>query len=71
MSAASGSGPPDCQFQSDRLILQMDELIESRIEAISLAVERLMHVLRETCCTPEQEFAVETALCEALANDRG
>jgi len=46
----------------------MDELIDSRIEAISPAVEKLMHVLRETCCAPEQEFAVETALREALAN---
>ncbi len=68
MKLGSDSRLPTCEFKADNLVLRFDELIDSRIEAISPAVERLMRLLKEGCCTPEQEFAVETALREALAN---
>ena len=67
-SHGSSTGPPACEFDSDKLILLVDALVESRIEALSPVVDRLMHVLKKTCCPTEQEFAVETALREALAN---
>jgi len=49
-------------------MLEVDLLVPSKIEAISPVVERLMRLLKKTCCALEQGFAVETALREALAN---
>ena len=68
MSSNTSSGPPPCEFHADKLALEVDLLVASEIEAISPIVERLVRLLRKTCCASEQEFAVETALREALAN---
>jgi serine/threonine-protein kinase RsbW len=68
MSALGSDGPPACEFDSDKSILQVDVLVSSRIEAVSPVVDHLMRLLKKTCCAPEQEFAVETALREALVN---
>jgi serine/threonine-protein kinase RsbW len=68
MSALGSVGPPACEFDSDKSILQVDVLVVSKIEAVSPAVDHLMRLLKKTCCAPEQEFAVETALREALVN---
>ncbi len=46
----------------------VDELIPSEVYAISPVVDKLMRLIRESACAPGQEFAVETALREALAN---
>lgn len=68
MSALGSTGPRACEFDPDRSILQVDVLVASRIEAVSPVVDHLMRLLKKTCCAPEQEFAVETALREAVAN---
>ena len=68
MSALGSAGPRACEFDSDKSILQVDVLVASKIEAVSPLVDHLMRLLKKTCCAPEQEFAVETALREALAN---
>jgi serine/threonine-protein kinase RsbW len=68
VSANTSSGPPPCEFHADKLTLEVDLLVASKIEAISPVVERLMRLLKKTCCASEQEFAVETGLREALAN---
>lgn len=68
MNEPANLGPPACEFDSDKLILTVDALVESRIEAVSPVVDRIMHVLKKTCCPAEDEFAVEIALREALAN---
>jgi serine/threonine-protein kinase RsbW len=68
MKMRTDSGPPACEFEAPNLVLKVDELIESKIEAISPVVDKLMLLLRESCCTPGQKFAVEMALREALAN---
>jgi serine/threonine-protein kinase RsbW len=68
MKMRADSGPPACEFQVSGLVLKVDELIESKIETISPVVDKLMRLLRESCCTPDQEFAVQMALREALAN---
>jgi len=68
MSTNTSSGPPRCEFDADNLMLEVDLLVPSKIEAISPVVERLMRLLKKTCCALEQGFAVETALREALAN---
>jgi len=54
-------------FSGD-LKLEIDVLLESNVKAINPAIQKLMRILRKTCCAAEHEFAVETALREALAN---
>ena len=68
MRSETNSGPPACEFNADKLIMQVDVLVPSKIAAVSTVVDKLMRLLKKTCCGPEQEFAVETALREALAN---
>jgi serine/threonine-protein kinase RsbW len=57
-----------CQFDPRTSKLDVDVLIASTIEAINPIVEKLMGLLTTNCCPHEHEFAVETALREALAN---
>ena len=57
-----------CPFDPTTLKMDVAVLIESTIEAINPVVEKLMGVLTTNCCPHEHEFAVETALREALAN---
>jgi serine/threonine-protein kinase RsbW len=68
MSAKTDSGLPACEFNIPNLILKVDETISSRVRAISLVVDKLMRLIKESACAPGEEFAVETALREALAN---
>lgn len=68
MDAHHRLGEPACGFDSKTLTMRVDILVESKIEAVNPAVKKLMRLLRRTCCTAEHEFAVETALREALAN---
>lgn len=55
-------GPSSCEFDPDKLTLKIDFLIRSEVEAIALAVDKLMRWLKKTCRRPDQEFAVEMAL---------
>jgi|ERR1700680_4645396 len=64
----SGQNPSPCEFHTDKLSLRIDELIPSNVEAISPVVDELMDVINESDCAPKEEFDVETALREALAN---
>src|SRR5437867_12505074 len=57
-----------CEFMGSNLTWSVDVDVASTIEAISPAVDQLMHSLKTSCCPPEQEIAVEMALREALAN---
>ena len=68
MNTRGKAGPPTCAFDPERLALALDLLIASRIEAISPAVSEIMTLIKKTSCAPEDDFAVETALLEALAN---
>lgn len=68
MSANDSSGPPACVFDSDKLTIALDLLIPSKTETISPVVTKIMTLLKKTSCAAEHEFAVETALREALAN---
>jgi serine/threonine-protein kinase RsbW len=61
-------GPPSCQFNTANLVLRVDELVASEIEAIPPVVDKLMKAIRESDCAPGNEDAVELALREALAN---
>jgi serine/threonine-protein kinase RsbW len=50
------------------LTMRVEVFVESKIEMINPVVIKLMRLLRRTCWGAEHEFAVETALREALAN---
>ncbi|MGH9711841.1 MAG: ATP-binding protein [Candidatus Acidiferrales bacterium] len=50
------------------LVWRVDVLVASTVEAISPVVDKLMQLFKTSCCPPEQGFAVEMALREALAN---
>jgi serine/threonine-protein kinase RsbW len=68
MNRESDVGPPSCQFNTANLVLRVDELVASEIEAISPVVDKLMKAIRESDCAPGNEYDVELALREALAN---
>jgi anti-sigma regulatory factor (Ser/Thr protein kinase) len=49
-------------------VLEIDSWMPSRIQAISPLVDRLMRLIEQSRCVPEEEFEIEFALREALAN---
>lgn len=55
-------------LDATNLKTKLELTLPSKIEAIPPAVERIMRLLRKECRAREHEFAVETALQEALAN---
>lgn len=57
-----------CEFLSSGLTWRVDKLVPSTIQVISPIVDEAMRCLKDRCCPPEEEFAVEMALREALAN---
>lgn len=68
MKAEGESRLPPCEFQADKLILKVDQLVDSKIDAISPIVDKLMRLINETAGATGHEFAVEMALRESLAN---
>lgn len=68
MTLESKNEPPPCEFRADKLSLEVDELVASDIEAISPLVDRLMRMIRQSHCAPGEDYALETALRESLAN---
>jgi serine/threonine-protein kinase RsbW len=68
MNTQGSARPPACVFDSDKLAVALDLLLASETEAISPVVSKIMTLLKKTSCAAEHEFAVETALREALAN---
>ena len=49
-------------------VLEIDSWMPSKVQAISPLVERLMLLIEGSQCVPGEEFGVELALREALAN---
>jgi len=68
MSTGGQPGLAPCEFLTSNLIWRVDVLVASTVKAISPVVDRLMRLFKAGCCAPAHEFAVETALREALAN---
>src|SRR5262249_33687776 len=60
--------PRVCVLDATNLKIKLELTLPSKIEAIPPAVNRIMKLPQKECCVPEHEFAVETALQEALAN---
>jgi serine/threonine-protein kinase RsbW len=57
-----------CEFDSRTLILRHDVKIRADVNAISPVVDEVLKLAREMGCGEGKEFAIETALREALAN---
>ena len=68
------SGTADSQARCARKnspsssVLEIDSWMPSKVQAISPLVERLMVLIEGSQCAPGDEFNVEMALREALAN---
>jgi serine/threonine-protein kinase RsbW len=63
-----GQPMPQCEFESDKLIVRLQVTIPADVNSISPVVDGIMQVVRQMACAAGKEFAVETALREALAN---
>jgi serine/threonine-protein kinase RsbW len=59
---------PRCEFESDRLILQLQTTLPADVASISPVVDSIMRLVRRMGCARGKEFEVETSLREALAN---
>ncbi len=58
----------DCEFDPDRLLLKLDFQLPGEVESIQPAVDEIMEVVGAQECATGNEFEVEVALLEALAN---
>jgi serine/threonine-protein kinase RsbW len=60
--------PSSCQFNTRDLILRVDLTIVGDVKAIDPAVKQIMSVVTDMGCGSGNEFEIETAVREALAN---
>lgn len=58
----------ECEFDPERLLLKLDFRLPGDIESIQPAVDRIMQEVGSLECAADNEFEVEVALLEALAN---
>jgi len=58
----------ECQFDPARLLLKLDFHLPGDVEHIQPAVDEIMEVVASMECAQGNEFEVEVALLEALAN---
>lgn len=58
----------DCEFDPERLLLKLDFQLPGHVESIQPAVDEIMEVVGSLECAEGNEFEVEVALLEALAN---
>ena len=64
----SSEALPRCEFESDKLILQLQTTLPADVASINPVVESVMRLVRHMGCARGKEFEVETSLREALAN---
>jgi len=65
---ASRAPQKRCEFDEQNLILRLERTMPADVGLISPVVESVMEMVRQMGCAAGQEFEVETALREALAN---
>jgi len=56
------------EFDPGKLLVRLDVTIPADVSAISAVVDGIMHTVKQMECAAGKEFAIETALREALAN---
>ena len=59
--------PPPCEFEADKLLIRLDEVISSDIEVIDSAVSKIISLIEDRHCWSDVEN-IDLALREALAN---
>jgi serine/threonine-protein kinase RsbW len=59
--------PPRCEFDAEKLVIQLDALIPSDIKVIDRTVEKIIRLIEKSRCWDETE-SIDLALREALAN---
>lgn len=59
---------PSCEFESGKLLLKLDVVLQSETSAIDPVVKAIMQMVMEMKCAEGKEFEIETSLREALAN---
>jgi serine/threonine-protein kinase RsbW len=57
-----------CTFDPDRLVVRFELTIAGSVKAIEPAVQQMLTVVDSMGCARGKEFAIETAIREALAN---
>jgi serine/threonine-protein kinase RsbW len=57
-----------CNFEADKLILQLRVTLTADKEAVDPLVQGVMQIVRQMQCALGKEDAIELALAEALAN---
>ncbi len=57
-----------CDFESSDLLVKLDMTLPGDVNAISPIVDGVMKIVNEMGCARGQEFEIELALREALAN---
>jgi len=57
-----------CNFEADKLILQLKVTLTADQKAVDPLVQNVMQIVRQMQCAQGKEDAVELALAEALAN---
>ena len=62
------SSPAHCDFQSEDLVVRVVHRLPADVNMISPVVAEVMKVVCEMGCAEGQEFDIELALREALAN---
>lgn len=58
----------ECEFDPENLLLKLDFKVQGDVESIQPAVDEIMEVVGAQECATGNEFEVEVALLEALAN---
>lgn len=62
------SETPVCNFEADKLILQLKVTLAADKSAVDPVVQGIMGIVRQMRCAMGSEDAIELALAEALAN---
>jgi serine/threonine-protein kinase RsbW len=60
--------PPTCNFEADKLVLQLKVTLAADQNAVDSVVQGVMQIVRQMQCAAGKEDDIELALTEALAN---
>jgi serine/threonine-protein kinase RsbW len=63
----SNETPSRCEFDAEKLVIQLDALIPSDIRVINRTVEKIIRLVEKSRCWDDTD-SIELALREALAN---
>lgn len=59
--------PPPCEFEADKLLIKLDEVVLSDVEMIDSVVSKIVNLIEDRQCWSDVEN-IDLALREALAN---